>query len=317
MEGLATGDIAAAAADAQALVWDVKKYALHDGPGIRTTVFFKGCPLRCRWCCNPESQRFEAELVWIGENCIDCGECEAICPRAAVTVQPGGRRRIDADRCDRCGLCVAACPGEALRLFGERRAVGELLDEVLRDEGFYWRSGGGLTLSGGEPLAQIGAACALLAAYRDTAHGHTAVETCGHVPWADLERARPLVDLFLYDVKHLDDEPHRQGTGAGNRLVLSNLEALCRASARVVPRIPLVPGFNDDPAHLRRLAAYLAALPGVDEAHLMPYHRLGAPKYARLERAYGLADLDPASPNCIEAARRILRDAGLAVCIGG
>lgn len=304
-------------AETTACIWDVKPYALHDGPGIRTTVFFKGCPLRCRWCCNPESQQFTAELVWIAGNCIGCGECTTVCPREAISVDAEGRRHIDVDRCDHCGRCVAACPGEALRLFGESRSVADLLDTVLRDEGFHWRSGGGLTLSGGEPLAQIDAACTLLADYREAAHGHTAVETCGHVPWADLDRAHPLVDLFLYDVKHLDPEAHRQGTGTDNRRILANLERLCRTGARVIPRIPLVPGFNDEPASLQRLAAHLAALPGVDEAHIMPYHRLGAPKYPRLGRAYSLDDLRPPSPDRIETARRILQHAGLAVCVGG
>ena len=301
---------------ATALIWDLKHYALHDGPGIRTTVFFNGCPLRCAWCCNPESQSLAPEPVWIAERCIGCGQCETICPKAAVTLADEGVN-IDAKACDRCGRCAAQCPGAALQIMGTAYTADGLLAEILKDEGFYWRSNGGLTLSGGEPLVQAAFARHLLGRYKSLTYGHTAVETCGLADPDAVAALLPVVDLWLYDLKHIDPAAHRRGTGSDNRRILENALAICRSGAALIPRIPLIPGFNDDPESLHALAAFAAALPGVTEAHLMPYHRLGQPKYARLHRPYDLDHLRAPSPAAIEGARRILGAAGLRVCIGG
>jgi pyruvate formate lyase activating enzyme len=299
-----------------ALIWDIKQYALHDGPGIRTTVFFKGCPLRCAWCCNPESQSFAPEVIRVAENCIGCGQCVHSCPHQAIAVD-AGVWRIDFDRCDGCGRCAADCPGGALQTMGTAYTVDRLMAEVLKDEGFFWRSGGGLTLSGGEPLARAGFARHLLARYKQETHGHTAVETCGQADPETVTALLPVVDLWLYDLKHIDPAAHRRGTGAGNRRILANVRAICEAGAALIPRIPLIPGFNADPPSLAAMAAFVAALPGVDEVHLMPYHRLGQPKYARLNRPYPFDDRPSPSAAAIETARRIFAEVGLKTGVGG
>lgn len=314
---LATNHPRAATPDAPtALVWDIKQYALHDGPGIRTTVFFKGCPLRCAWCCNPESQSFVPEVIWIAENCIGCKQCVQLCPYQAIEVV-SETLRIDADRCDGCGRCAENCPGGALQAMGTVYTVPRLMEEVLKDEGFFWRSGGGLTLSGGEPLARAGFARRLLERYKQETHGHTAVETCGQADSEAVAALLPVVDLWLFDLKQIDPAAHRRGTGADNRRVLENAGTICQAGATLIPRIPLIPGFNDDRPSLLALAAFAAALPGVNEVHLMPYHRLGQPKYARLNRPYPLGDRRPPNPAAIEAARRIFADTGLKTGVGG
>jgi pyruvate formate lyase activating enzyme len=299
-----------------ALIWDIKQYALHDGPGIRTTVFFKGCPLRCAWCCNPESQSFVPEVTWIAENCIGCRQCVQLCPQQAIEVVSEALC-IDADRCDGCGRCADNCPGGALQTMGKVYTIDRLMEEVLKDEGFFWRSGGGLTLSGGEPLARVGFARRLLKRYKQETHGHTAVETCGQADPEAVAALLPLVDLWLFDLKHIDPAAHRRGTGADNRRILENARTICEAGAALIPRIPLIPGFNDDRPSLVALATFAAALPGVNEVHLMPYHRLGQSKYTRLNRPYPLGDRRPPTPAAIETARRIFADAGLKTGIGG
>jgi len=204
-----------------------------------------------------------------------------------------------------------------LQTMGRAYSIDRLMEEVLKDEGFFWRSGGGLTLSGGEPLAQADFARHLLERYKQETHGHTAVETCGQADPETVTALLPVVDLWLYDLKHIDPATHRRGTGADNRRILKNARTICEAGAALVPRIPLIPGFNDDHPSLAALAAFAAALPGVGEVHLMPYHRLGHPKYARLNRPYPFGDRRPSTPAAIEAARRIFADAGLKAGIGG
>jgi len=299
-------------------IWDIKKYALHDGPGIRTTVFLKGCPLHCLWCCNPESQDFSPQIIWDDEKCLRCGLCVETCPNQAVVFDEEGNRAVDTERCEVCGLCAEQCPGEAAVLAGRRVTVEEVLAEVEKDAVYFSRSEGGLTLSGGEPLAQPDFAYHLLRAYKDSALGlHAAVDTCGSVPWSVFERILPYVDLFLYDVKHMDSEKHHELTGVCNKPILENLERLAETAKEVVIRVPLIPEHNDDEENIRRTAEYVQRLPRITRLDLLPYHRLGEPKYQRLAVAYPLRETKTQPKEEIERLKAIVEDYGLRVKIGG
>jgi len=299
-------------------IWDIKKYALHDGPGIRTTVFFKGCPLQCLFCCNPESQHFHPEILWIGENCIRCNSCQEICPTNAIYEEEEGEKLVDAERCDLCGLCVNRCPGEALSLVGRLVTVDEVLREVAQDAVFYQRSGGGLTLSGGEPTAQTDFAYELLRQYKIKEHGlHTAIDTCGYVEWSKLAHLLEYTDLILYDIKHMDSHQHSRLTGVGNELILQNAIRIAQSHKQLVIRLPLIPGYNDTEENVRRTAEFAHKLPGVEEINLLPYHRLGESKYARLGRKYALSGMISLPQERIALIRSITESFGLRVKIGG
>ncbi len=299
-------------------IWDIKKYALHDGPGIRTIVFFKGCPLRCLWCCNPESQLSDPEFVWLKERCLACGKCIAACPHGAVLIDEFGWRQVDRNACDYCGLCAVRCPGEAMNLTGRLMDVDEVLREVAQDSAFYDRSGGGLTLSGGEPLAQEEFAMELLRRYKQGEFGaSTVIETSGAVEWEAIALVLPHTDLFLYDIKHMDSESHRGFTGVGNGRILENARRLAEAGGRLVIRIPLIPGCNDTEENVRKTAEFVRQLPGVEQVDILPYHRLGEPKYPRLGRKYALTRTDSPSGDRTGYFRRLLESYGLRVGIGG
>ena len=273
------------------LVFDIQRYSIHDGPGIRTLVFLKGCPLRCEWCCNPESQRNTPEIEFRSSLCQQCGQCLLVCPRGAVNPDlsvADTAAKIDRELCDACGRCVAGCPTGALRLVGRWYTVAEMLAEVLRDAAFYRRSGGGVTLSGGEPLAQAAFAAELLRACYEHNVG-TAVETSGLVGWPAFERVLPWTDLVLFDLKHTDDATHRQLTGVSNRLILDNLRRLRAVGVEVILRLPLIPPLNTSAENLAATADLAAEL-GIRQVHLMPFHQLGKDKYRRLGQEYALAE---------------------------
>jgi pyruvate formate lyase activating enzyme len=300
------------------VVWDLKKYALHDGPGIRTLVFFKGCPLHCPWCCNPESQSFEPRVSWLREACIGCGACLAGCLPGAISVAADGAREIDPARCDVCGLCVKACPGQAMQQVGRRMTVAEVLREVMQDSAFYARSGGGLTLSGGEPTAQPEFAAALLRTYKVEERGaSTALETCGYCDWLQLERILDYTDLVLFDIKLMDSGRHRRLTGVGNEVILQNARRVVFAGKRLVVRVPLIPGFTDSDDNVGRIAEFAADLPNVEELHLLPYHRLGEAKYARLGRRYCLQGAVALPAERVAELQALVERTGLRVKVGG
>lgn len=293
------------------IVFDVRRYSIYDGPGIRTTVFFKGCPLRCGWCHNPESQSPRIEMILRENLCIRCGACLEACPENAIA-QAGERIVTDRARCTSCAVCASVCYAEARQAVGREMSVAEVMAEIERDRAFYDESDGGVTFSGGEPLMQPDFLLELLQACRRREF-HTALDTCGLAPWKTLDRVRPYVDLFLYDLKVIDSHKHQQVTGAPNDLILSNLRALSERGHSIVVRVPLIPGVNDDDGSLQQIGAFVASLPQIERLDLLPYHHIGADKYARLGREYPLADVRPLSDARLAEIERLFREYGLAL----
>lgn len=269
-----------------ALVFNIQKFSVHDGPGIRTLVFFKGCPLKCRWCSNPESQSPLPEFAWNATRCLHCGECVKRCCTNAVSLDEQGCPVVNRELCrpmERC-MCELCCPGGAVKIYGQQKTVEQILQVCRQDEMFYSRSGGGLTIGGGEPLFQPEAAIALLSAAK-AGRIHTAMETCGHVRREDLLEACRYLDCLYFDIKSMDSEKHRAGTGVGTELIHANLEAVRNLfpdlSIRV--RTPVIPGFNDTEEDIRAITRYVRGL-GVPAYELLPYHRYGEQKYLMLGR---------------------------------
>ena len=265
---------------AKGRVFDIQRFSIHDGPGIRTTVFMKGCPLRCSWCHNPESIGPGPALSFQPDRCIGCGRCLEVCPRGAHRMVDG-RHVLDRGACRGCGECASECCAKALEIVGREVSVGEVLDEVLRDRPFYETSGGGVTLSGGEPLMQIDFTEALVRAAKE-AGLHTCLDTCGFGSWGLFERVLPHVDCFLYDYKETDPKRHLDCTGASNEEILANLRALHDGGATIRLRCPIVPGHNDRPDHFAGIARLAAELRNLEAVEIMPYHRLGEGKLQRM-----------------------------------
>ena len=300
------------------LIFDIRSYAIHDGPGVRTSVLFKGCPLSCVWCCNPESQAACPELAWISERCLGCDLCLSACPKKALKTDPDGGKVPVQALCTHCGACAERCPGEALSLIGRWRTAQEVLEEVMKDALCFEASGGGLTLSGGEPMAQAEFAAELLHRYKREERGlHTAMETCGVAEWVEFQRLADDVDLFLYDLKHMDPAEHLRLTGQSNQLILANAAALARMGSALVFRFPLVPGVNDSETNLIAMADFIRSLPGVNRIDILPYHRLGEPKYRRLDRTYALTGRPSPGAASVDRTKALLEQFGLDVRIGG
>ena len=296
-------------------IFDIKRYAIHDGPGIRTTVFFKGCPLRCPWCHNPEGQSFLAEVMLRPARCLaGCRECVAACRPGALAAGRNGPV-LDKLKCDLCADCASACPTKAIELVGRRYEASEVVREIEKDRVFYEESGGGVTFSGGEPLAQAAFLADILDACRDRGL-RTTVDTCGYAPPEAVELAAGRADLFLFDLKIMDERRHDDLTGQPNGVILANLERLVRLGREVVIRLPLIAGINDDEDNLEMTAAFLRGLrPGL-EVSLLPYHALGRDKYRGLgkkDRAAALAA--PAAARLGEIQRRLEAD-GFKVSLG-
>ena len=295
-------------------VFRIERFSTHDGPGIRTTVFLKGCPLRCTWCHSPESQSAEPELLFREDRCIRCFECVDDCQLGALS-SVDGTLVIDRNVCRWCGDCADGCPTGARTQSGSVMTESRLMDEIVRDTIFYDQSGGGVTFSGGEPMMQPEFLAAMLDACR-MRRIHTAVDTCGAASPGTLDRIADRADLFLFDLKHLDEARHRHVTGTSNAQILDNLETLASRGANVIVRFPLVPDVNDAPEHIERLGQFVASL-GLSRIDVLPYHRAGSGKYPATGRTYGLAGIEPPTTESRERALRILAGCGLTAGLGG
>lgn len=299
----------------EGIAFDIQRYSVHDGPGLRTNVFLKGCPLRCAWCANPESQNLQPELMLAAHNCMTCGQFATPCP---LCWDRAGSVNI---RIEELGERPFVCPTGAIHWVGERRTAGAVMEEVRRDAPFYDRNGG-LTLTGGEVTMQPAFAEALLR-LAQVEGIHSALETSGHTQWAVFERLLPHLDLLLYDVKHMDSEVHRRYTGLGNELILSNLRRIADLPApKVIVRVPVIPGFNADVASLSAIATFVLSLgQRVAEINLLPYHTLGKAKYQALGREYPWEDqprlTDAETQRLAELVTEMVAPAGMPVRIGG
>ncbi len=298
-------------------VFNIQKYSLHDGPGIRTTVFFKGCPLHCWWCHNPEGMSPDPEILVAADRCTACGQCRAACPQGEA--RPAGKDGLvpaAPPACLRCGACVDACPTQARQLFGRRMTASEVVTEIEKDHIFYDDSQGGATFSGGEPFAQTPFLLELLRACRQR-EIHTAVDTTGFVALDALLAAARWTDLFLYDIKILDDARHRRYTGVSNALILDNLQVLGREHGNVWVRVPIVPGLNDADSDLEATVRFAASVPGVKQVNLLAYHPTGAHKFSRLGKPYFAESVKPPAPEFFGQAAARLQGLGVPIIAGG
>jgi len=286
------------------IVFDIQRCCYHDGPGIRTVVFFKGCQLRCAWCHNPESFRREPQLRYLARKCLDCGRCAAICPQGVHSFRDG-THRVDFSRCVACGACVEACVIGALELLGKQMKAREVMDVVLRDKAYYDATGGGLTVSGGEPTFQPEFLLELLTLAKQ-ARIHTCLETNGYIPEKLLEPLTDLVDLFLLDYKITDPSALQNYTGASGNLWNCTLETLRKAGKDVILRLPVIPGVNDTQAHFREAARLKREHPCIREVQIMPYHAIGAEKWEQLGYPYSFTELPSVSEEQMQAWQRQL-----------
>ena len=293
-------------------VFNIQKFSLHDGPGIRDLIFMKGCPLRCHWCSNPESQRLHPEIAYKIDRCIGfetCGLCRDACPEKAISSDDAGRAAIDRSRCNHCGTCAKVCPDRALELIGREMNMAEIVDIVAADEGFHFRSGGGITIGGGDPILQPDFVSALLRECRRQGID-TAVETAGYGSWDRLEKICRHANLIFYDVKSMDAEKHMEFTGVSNALILENLSRLSirLPDIPVVARTPVIPGFNDTDKDVSAIVKFLKTIGTLKKYELISYHRFGVPKYRLLGKTYLCPDINPPAGECMERLRAIADD---------
>jgi len=297
------------------IVFDIQRFSIHDGPGIRTTVFFKGCPLNCWWCHNPESQAVGQEMVFQARRCIRCGTCETVCPQGAIAGD-GDLAYTDEEKCVLCGTCVESCYAEAREIAGREMTLAQVMMEIERDVAFYDESGGGVTFSGGEPLLQRDFLYSLLQACKER-EIHTTLDTCGFGAWETLDSIRGFVDLFLYDLKLMDGTRHRKYTGVSNELILTNLQMLSARGHNIILRMPIIPGINDDDDNVHQTGEYAAAMLRLNRVDILPYHHTAVDKYKRLRKSYELSEVRPPSNERVARIAQSLQGFGLQVRIGG
>lgn len=303
------------AAKGKGLIFNIQRYSIHDGPGIRTSVFLKGCPLRCLWCFNPESLSPHPEIFFYSKRCIGCGTCIDVCSQGAIR-RINNKIEFDRSLCVGCGKCAHVCPGAARKRVGEWVDPDWVIHEIKKDELFYLNSGGGLTLSGGEPIYQAEFAKQILKECKSHSI-HTALESSAYVTWEIFQDMLSYVDMALLDIKHMDSTIHKELTGVDNRLILENIRRVAEMPTALILRFPLIPGHNDSERNLRSMAEFILSLGKMVDLHILPYHSYGVNKYVRLGRKYSLSKLAPPKSKDIERVKSLLESYGLRIKIGG
>ncbi|HYF82444.1 MAG TPA: glycyl-radical enzyme activating protein [Clostridia bacterium] len=296
-------------------IFNIQKYSIHDGPGIRTTVFLKGCPLSCIWCHNPESQAFGPEIMLYNKRCIGCGKCVEVCKHGALFLLDGSLH-FNRDTCTSCGSCTEICYAKAREAAGKWAAVQEVMYQIDKDSIFYDESGGGVTFSGGEPLSQPEFLLELLTQCKKREY-HTAVDTSGYGAPETIKTISGLTDLFLYDLKLMDDDKHMKYTGVSNKLILENLKTISQLGNKIFIRIPLIPGINDDESNIKATAEVIQSTPGIEQVNILPYHNIAADKYNRLGKQNSLMDIPVPSSEYVESIAGKFLAYGIKVKIGG
>jgi pyruvate formate lyase activating enzyme len=300
--------------DRRGIVFDIQRYSLHDGPGLRTNVFLKGCGLACRWCSNPEARQPQPQIAFFERTCFLCGDCLPLCSATAIVIQDG-KITWDPLKCNQCGLCAQVCLAHAFTRVGREMSAGAVVADVLRDAAFYSEHGG-LTLTGGEPTLQPDFAEAILRLAK-TEGLHTAIETCGAVRWQNIARLLPYLDMVLYDLKHIDPQAHARFTGASNATILDNLRRASQVGTNLIVRVPLIPGFNADRQSLVAIAEFVRSLETVREVHVLAYHTLGRSKYRALGLPYELEQYPPMKLEEANHWSTVFSDYGFKVIVGG
>lgn len=297
-----------------AVITDIQRYSVHDGPGIRTLVFFKGCPLRCQWCHNPETHSPLPELLYKEELCIGCGACLKQCAQGAIKVI-NGKVVNDKKACILCGKCVETCYAEAREISGKYYTIDEVYDAAMRDLEFYKHTGGGVTLSGGEVLMHAEFASGLLKKLKDSGI-NTAIETCGYASWENVRKVVQYTDLLLFDIKHSDEDVHKKFTGVSNKLILENLHKISDMGKTIITRVPLIPGVNDSVETLTKIAR-IAEEVHAKELHILPFHQIGMSKWEAAGKDYKFRDVKEPTTGEVEALVNKVGDIGIPVVIGG
>lgn len=275
------------------MIFNIQKCSIHDGVGLRTLVFFKGCPLHCYWCANPESQSYEKEIMEIPRKCINCGACQNVCPESAISLI-NGEFKIDRSSCKKCFKCIDICYAESKKLVGYELDVKSLFKEINKDLLFYQIHGGGVTFSGGEPLTQPEFLAEIAEMCKKNGI-NTSIETCGYGNYEKFKKALPFIDSMFIDIKHMDSSVHKELTGMGNEVILSNIKAISTHDIPITIRTPVVPGYNDSAENIKAIASFIKEIPNIKEYELLAYHGLGTSKYVSLGRTYALKDVMPPS----------------------
>lgn len=296
-------------------IFNIQRYSIHDGPGIRTTVFFKGCPLKCQWCHNPESQKQEKEIMIYPNKCIGCGFCVKACKTGALTFE-NGIINFNKNLCKNCGECCDACPTSARTVVGDYIEVQELLKEIKKDEVFYEESHGGVTFSGGEPLSQGEFLEDILKRCKEEGI-HTTVDTSGYGSEDTIRRIVPYVDLFLYDLKSMDDSIHKKYIGVSNKVILGNLKLIGELGGNIFIRIPLIPGVNDWRGQIQSFISFIKNVKGILQVNILPYHNISQEKYNRLKREYKCENIKEPVAEELDEVKSIFESAGFKTVIGG